>query len=222
MAQDEVVTPDDGTPLRALAELRRAMGNRFDRNTAEALHAVERAQGAVIQGDNAKTLQEEIRHLIRALAATTEAYIVTPKAMEDAYRAALQSLEQQVAALTQAIPRMPAAPDDLAQRVTGIAAQLEAFLSRCQERARSIEGGLVTEIKSLTGELRRAARDLEVEATATHRPRGRRDFLILLVGLWMGLMVGALTWRKQGIELKPRPRAEASFPYEPAKQAAWS
>src|SRR5262245_8969380 len=126
--------PDGGTPLHALAELRRAMSDRFDRNTAEVLHAVERAQSAVVQADSAKTVQEENRHLVRALAAAAEAFILAPKSIQDAYLAALQRLDLQVVTLAQAMPRVPPAPDQLAQRVVELAAQLDGFLSSCASK----------------------------------------------------------------------------------------
>src|SRR5262245_54167276 len=134
MTPDDVL-PDDGTPLHALSELRRAMADRFDRNTAEVLHAVERAQGAVLQADSAKTIQEEIRHLVRALAAASESFILAPKNLQDAYVAVLRQLSDEVSTLAAAVPRMPAAPEQLTARVVESARKLDAFLARCEAKA---------------------------------------------------------------------------------------
>src|SRR3989442_7234351 len=92
---DPVFAPDDGTPLHALTELRRAMGDRYDKTSGEVLHAVDRAHSAVIQADSAKTAQEEMRHLIRALATVSEGFILTPKRIQETYRQALDGLQRQ-------------------------------------------------------------------------------------------------------------------------------
>src|SRR6266571_8078133 len=101
---DAVFVPDDGTSLYALAELRRAMGDRYDKASGEVLHAVDRAHSAVIQDDSAKTAQEEMRHLIRALATVSEVFILTPKKMQETYRDALERLQRQAETLAAAIP----------------------------------------------------------------------------------------------------------------------
>jgi len=49
---DAAFAPDDGTPLHALAELRRTKGDHYDKASAEVL---DRAHSAVIQADSAKT-----------------------------------------------------------------------------------------------------------------------------------------------------------------------
>src|SRR6266571_5062205 len=103
---DAVFVPDDGTSLYALAELRRAMGDRYDKASGEILHAVDRAHSAVIQADSAKTAQEEMRHLIRALAAASEVFILTPKRIQETYRQVLDGLQRQVESLAAAIPAM--------------------------------------------------------------------------------------------------------------------
>ena len=89
---DAGFAPDDGTPLHALAELRRAMGDRYDKASGEVLHAVDRAHSAVIQADSAKTAQEEMRHLIRALATASEVFILTPRKIQETYREVLERL----------------------------------------------------------------------------------------------------------------------------------
>src|SRR5260370_20952730 len=103
-AREAVFAPDDGTPLHALAELRRVMGDRYDKASGEVLHAVDRGQSAVIQADSAKTAQEEMRHLIRALAAASEFFIITPKKIQETYQDVLERLQRQVETLAVAIP----------------------------------------------------------------------------------------------------------------------
>jgi hypothetical protein len=187
--------PDDGTPLHALAELRRAMSDRFDRNTAEVLHAVERAQSAVVQADSAKTVQEENRHLVRALAAAAESFILAPKSVQDAYLGALQRLDQQVATLVQVMPRVPPAPDQLAQRVADLAAQVDAFLSGCASKADRLEAGLTAQASALLDRMSKTAEALSYHARSATEARLKRDVLVLLVGALLGLLVGALVWR---------------------------
>lgn len=209
MSKDNVV-PDDGTPLHALAELRRAIGGGFDRSTAEVINAVERAQGSVIQADNAKTVQEEIRHLVRALAAAVECFILAPREIQANYRDVMQRLEQQVAALVQAIPKMPAAPDEVARQVIRMAAQLDAFLSRCEAKAGGLESSLTTEVMRLTDCLTKAAGELRQEARATAGPRLEQGVLILVAGVVMGVLIGAFVWRTTGTETKGKPKAAIS------------
>jgi hypothetical protein len=219
------VPPDDGTPLHALSELRRAMADRFDRNTAEVLHAVERAQGAVVQADSAKTIQEEIRHLVRSLAAASESFILAPKNLQDAYLDVLQRLDGQVAALTAAIPRMPAAPDQLSARVAALAGQFDGFLSSCETRAEAVEQQLAAEIGRLTSYLARAAEDLRGHARAAGEPQARRDLWIFVAGLVMGLLVGALLWKPSDSWPRLRPAAILSLGDEqapPLERVRWS
>jgi len=197
MSQDDdaVFAPDDGTPLHALAELRRAMGDRYDKASGEVLHAVDRAHSAVIQADSAKTAQEEMRHLIRALATASEVFILTPKRIQETYRDVLERLQRQVEALAAAIPTMPPTPDQLATRITDTTQRVDAFLSRCEETAGNVEKGLTEEIKTLTGELRRAAADVAWEARTAAAARRQHDLWLLVVGLAIGLLLGAYVWR---------------------------
>ena len=206
MSQREVV-PDDGTPLHALGELRRAIGSGFDQRTAEVVNAVERAQGSVIQADNAKTLQEEIRHLVRGLAAAIECFILAPREIQGTYRGVMERLEQQVAALVQAIPKMPTAPHEVARQVTQMAQQFDAFLSRCEEKAGRVEGGLTHDLKSLTVGLTQAAAVLRQEARATAGPRLDQGVLLLVAGVVIGVFIGAYLWKPPGTDIMGRPKA---------------
>src|SRR5262249_56247461 len=99
---------DEGTALHALEELRRSLAqDTFDANTAQVLHAVERASSAVIQSDSAKTIQEESRHLVRALAAAAQAFILAPRRVEKAFDTVLDGFGRRVETLTKAWSSVP-------------------------------------------------------------------------------------------------------------------
>src|SRR5688572_8903922 len=68
--------PDNGTPVYVLGELRRRVGTRWDFRMTPIVGAIDRSGSAIIQADAAKTVQEEVRHLVRALAAAAEIYIL--------------------------------------------------------------------------------------------------------------------------------------------------
>jgi hypothetical protein len=57
-------------------QLRRRVGSSWDSLMATILGAIDRSGSAIIQADAAKTVQEEVRHLVRALAAAGEVYIL--------------------------------------------------------------------------------------------------------------------------------------------------
>jgi hypothetical protein len=67
---------DNGTPVYVLGELRRRVGTRWDSLMTALVGAIDRSGSAIIQADTAKTVQEEVRHLVRALAAAGEIYIL--------------------------------------------------------------------------------------------------------------------------------------------------
>jgi hypothetical protein len=192
---DAVFAPDDGTPLHALAELRRAMGDRYDKASGEVLHAVDRAHSAVIQADSAKTAQEEMRHLIRALATASEVFILTPKKIQETYRDVLERLQRQVETLAAAIPAMPPTPDHLASRIEAATGRVEKFLSHREATTANVEHGLRAEIKSLIDDLRRASADVACEARAAATARRQRDLWVVAIGLALGLLLGAYVWR---------------------------
>src|SRR5215470_15293098 len=67
---------DNGTAVYALGELRRRIGRSWDSILSAMVGAIDRSGGAIIQADTAKTVQEEVRHLVRALAAAAEVYVL--------------------------------------------------------------------------------------------------------------------------------------------------
>jgi len=156
---------------------------------------VDRAHSAVIQADSAKSAQEEMRHLIRALATVSEVFILTPKKIQETYRDVLERLQRQVETLAVAIPAMPPTPDQLAGRIEAATGRVDKFLSHCEATAAQVENGLRAEIKRLTDELRRASADVAREARAAATARRERDVWIVAVGLALGLLLGAYLWR---------------------------
>ncbi|SRR6266446_6427028 len=188
---DPVFAPDDGTPLHALAELRRAIGDRYDKTSGEVLHAVDRAHSAVIQADSAKTAQEEMRHLIRALATVSEVFILTPKKIQETYRDVLERLQRQVETLAVAIPAMPPTPNQLYERVALMTDRIDSFLSRCEQKAANVEKGLASTVTTLTDRLHATAEDLQREASAVATQRQKRDLRVLIVGILIGVLASA-------------------------------
>ena len=65
---------DNGSAVYALGELRRQLGSCFGSYEAQLLAAVDRAASAIVQADSAKTVQEEVRHLVRALAVSAQLF----------------------------------------------------------------------------------------------------------------------------------------------------
>jgi hypothetical protein len=171
------------------------MGGRYDKTNGEVLHAVDRAHSAVIQADSAKTAQEEMRHLIRALATASEVFILAPNQIQATYRQVLDGLQRQVESLAAAIPAMPPTVDQLVERVAATSALVDTFLSACQEKAGNLEKGLTTEVQALTDQLRKAAADVAWEARAAAATRRRHDLWVLCFGLALGLLLGAYLWR---------------------------
>src|SRR5262249_5118343 len=102
-AESQLPPVDNGTPLHALEELRRSLAHdTFDANTAQVLHAVERASSAIIQSDSAKTIQEESRHLVRALAAATQAFILAPRKVEKVFDTVVDDFGRRIETLVKA------------------------------------------------------------------------------------------------------------------------
>ncbi len=108
---------------------------------------MDRAHSAVIQADSAKTAQEEMRHLIRALPTASEVFILTPKRIQRTYPTSLNGLQRQVETLAAAIPAMPPTQDQLVARIAATTGRVDTFLSACEERATSTEKGLTSEVK---------------------------------------------------------------------------
>jgi hypothetical protein len=77
MEEDGRWNLDNGSAVYALGELRRRLGSCFRSEAAELLAAVDRAASAIVQADSAKTVQEEVRHLVRALATAAEIYVLS-------------------------------------------------------------------------------------------------------------------------------------------------
>lgn len=77
MDQREGQALDNGSAVFALGEVRRRLGSEFGSHVTEILGAVDRAGSAIIQADSAKTVPEEMRHLVRALATAAEIYVLS-------------------------------------------------------------------------------------------------------------------------------------------------
>jgi hypothetical protein len=134
--EDKLHPVDNGTPLYALEELRQSLAaDTFDANTAQVLHAVERASSAIIQSDSAKTIQEESRHLVRALAAAAQAFILAPKKVEKVFEKVLDGFGQRIEVLGKA----GSPPDGFSPRLV---AQLERVEDLAKQTTNSIEGPL--------------------------------------------------------------------------------
>jgi hypothetical protein len=222
---DAVFAPDDGTPLHALAELRRAMGDRYDKASGEVLHAVDRAHSAVIQADSAKSAQEEMRHLIRALATVSEVFILTPKKIQETYRDVLDRLQRQVETLAVAIPAMPPTPDQLAARIDGTTGRVDRFLSRCEVSAANLEKGLTAQVAMMTDRLRATSEDLGREARSVATQRHNHDLWVFLVGVLLGTLMAfgaARVWGGWSAPAKPKVSVGAASNSGVLARGVWS
>lgn len=186
---DSQLTLDDGTPLHALNELRRALGPHLDRETLRISNNIERAQSAVVQADHAKTVPEAIRHLVKALAAAAEFFILTPKKMQDTYEEALNHLDRQVQKLAAAIPRMPPTPGEVAFQVESTAKRVEAVLKSLDEKAASVDARLTATSKAVTTDLRAAGVRLANEASELAANRRWHGYGLFISGLVLGVLL---------------------------------
>jgi hypothetical protein len=188
------------------------MGDRYDKASGEVLHAVDRAHSAVIQADSAKTAQEEMRHLIRALATVSEVFILTPKKIQETYRDVLERLQRQAETLAAAIPAMPPTPDQLAARIDATTGRVDRFLSRCEVTAANLEKGLTAQVATMTDRLRAAGEDLGREARSVATQRHNHDFWVFLLGVLLGTLMAfgaAHVWRGWTATAKPKVSALA-------------
>jgi hypothetical protein len=185
------------------------------------LHAVDRAHSAVIQADSAKTVQEEISHLLRSLATASEIFILTPKKIQATYRDVLERLQRQVETLAAAIPAMPPTPDHLSARIYATTGRVDAFLSHCEATAASLEKGLTAEVRVLTDQLRGASANIFSEGRVAVATRRRYELCILGLGLLVGLLIGAYLWRVSPSQGRRQSKVDQRFEgWEPRAGAA--
>jgi hypothetical protein len=182
--EQELPPVDNGTPLHALEELRRSLaGDTFDANTAQVLHAVERASSAIIQSDSAKTIQEESRHLIRALAAAAQAFILAPRKVERVFDKVLDGFGRRIEILAKA---GALAPDGLSERA---AAQLD--------RVETVANQTTKNLEAAETRLRLSERALQEHVLALGRRRAWEATLLLL-----GILIGAALYHIGAIETR--------------------
>jgi hypothetical protein len=181
MGAEKTPVLDDGTPLYALQELQRAMGGEFDEATAAVLHAVERSSSAVIQADSAKTVQEEMRHLVRALAASAHAFILAPTKVVKVFDRVLDGFGQRIDVLAKAgVP----APDRITEP---LAARLDQVERLTKQATKSFEA-----FQARVNSSEQALREY------TSARSGRRAWKTAL--FLLGVLVGAALHHIVGIE----------------------
>jgi hypothetical protein len=175
---------DDGTPLHALEELRRSLAqDTFDANTAQVLHAVERASSTVIQSDSAKTIQEESRHLVRALAAAAQAFILAPRKVEKVFDTVLDGFGRRIETLAKAWSSVPE------RNSARLVAQLERVESLMKQATKNLE---IAESRRQVSE-----QALLEQVRALRRRRAWEVTLFLL-----GIVIGAALYHVGGIETR--------------------
>ena len=144
---------DNGTPVYALGELRRRMGTSWDSLVAALIGAIDRSGSAIIQADTAKTVQEEVRHLVRALAAASEVYVLAAQhaqgTIDEIRRQTSLPLEPHATELLQAVDK---SCNSVMQAENG---------STAQDEIRHLVRALAatTQIYALTAALARATLD---------------------------------------------------------------
>jgi len=159
---------DNGTPVFALGELRRHLGTSWDPIVAALIGAIDRSGSAIIQADTAKTVQEEVRHLVRALAAAGEVYFL---AAEHA-RGTIDGIRRETG-----LPIEPSAPELLqaVDRSCGVVLQSDNG-STAQDEIRNLVRALATaaQVYALTAALARATLDERRLARWEKAPASRR------------------------------------------------